>query len=101
MTTIDESLEALNAFCEKAETDTIVAGVADIVGATLANPAIPMLARVAACLSLIAGSAVGLHEVLGEGAKLETMHRADLVPDIATALRAAAEVYESIARGGN
>ena len=99
--TPDEAIAALNAYCEKAEGDELVNEMADIINATLANPALPMLARVAACLSLVAGSAVGLREVLGEGAVLEQMHRHDLVPDIATALRAAATVYEEIARAGN
>src|SRR5688500_14300403 len=99
--TIDQSLEGLNAYCLKLDGDPIVDGLVGIIGEALDNPALPMFARVAACMSLVAGSAVGLHQVLGEGAKLEQMHRADLVPEIATALRAAAEVYESIARGGN
>lgn len=99
--TLDEAMAETGAFCQKVEADEIAGQLADMVGLMLADPAIPMLARVAACLSLVAGSAEGLMIVIGEGAKVEQMHRADLVPDIATALRAAATIYEEIAKGGN
>lgn len=93
-----DALAALDAYCEKAEADSIVGPLSEIVGATLANPAIPMLTRVAACLDLIAGSAVGLRRVVDlEGLDPNTMHRADLIPDIAAALRAAAAIYDEFA----
>jgi hypothetical protein len=56
------------------EADSLVNDLAEIVNATIDNPAIPMFARVAAMMTLVSGSANGALEMLDEGVAVSSFH---------------------------
>lgn len=87
---IDDTLEAM-------EADGLVNDLAEIAQATFDNPAIPMFARVAAMMTLVAGSANGALEMLDEGVAVSSFHRHDLVIHIAAMLHNSATIYQELA----
>ncbi len=87
----------LDASLSDMEADELVNQLAEIINATLDNPAIPMFVRVAAIMTLVAGSANGALEMLDEGAAVSSFHRHELVPHIAAMLRHSATIYQELA----
>jgi hypothetical protein len=92
-----EASASIEVELERMDADSVVDQLSTIVGMTLNNPAIPMLARVAAMAALISGAAIGAREINQEGASVKSFHRSDLLPDIAAMLRASATIYEELA----
>lgn len=75
-----------------------VTAMADIVSATLENPALPMLVRAAACVRVGTVALAGLHDLVKtDGADvLGMVHRADLLVLIRDTLRAGVAIADDL-----